>query len=267
MAATHYSVTLHHLSPDATVAGLAYPDEQLASVTPARLRELLLALSTVAAKLTIYEPSTPEIRVKTDREVFIIRTRYRRLCFVGWETMLRGEDHTVAFIMTTVTGDLEQAAKVAPKIERAHLSTALTGSRAPMEIGSFPRWAKIAVLAVLIVGFNGATAWMLLRPPPSLVPQHELLSETESRALLLKVAGEYQTGTQEGARRLVIDPDGLLRLAKFGPQHAILEERRKPARGAIVDGHAALVTADTVVVLKDADTIVLYGIPYRRNGS
>lgn len=264
MAATAYSVTLHHLSPDATAAGLAYPDVQLATVTVPQLRELLFALATVAAQLTIYEPSTPEIRVKTDREIFIIRTRYRRLCFVGWETILRGEDHSVAFIMSTITGTVEQPAKAVPKVERYVPSASSAPS---MELGGVPRWAKIAVLAVLIVGFNAATAWMLLRPAPSLLPKHELLPESESRALLLKVAGEYETGTQEGARRLVIDPDGVLRLAKFGPQRAILEERRKAARGALVDGRAALVTTDAVVVIKDQETVLLYGISYRRHGS
>ena len=117
MAAPTYSVTLHHLSPDATAAGLAYPDEQLQTVTVAQLRELLQALSAVAANLTIYEPSTPEIRIKADKEIFVIRTRNRRLCFVGWETILRGEDHSIGFILSTITGTAEPA-KGAPKAER-----------------------------------------------------------------------------------------------------------------------------------------------------
>lgn len=264
MDASVYSVTLHHLSPDATAAGLAYPDEQLLAVTAPQLREMLFALGTVARQLTIYEPSTPEIRVKTDREIYIIRTRYRRLCFVGWETILRGEDHTVAFIMSTITGTLELPDKAAAKIERYVPSPA---SAPPVGKGGAPRWAKVAVLAALIIGFNAATAWMLLRPPPSLVPKHELLPEAESHALLLKVSGEYETGSQEGARRLLIDPDGVLRLAKFGPQRAIIEERMKTSRGARVDGRAALVTKDTVLVIKDQDTVLLYGNTYRRHGS
>ena len=89
-----YSVTLHHLAPGAKAAGLGYADEQLAAVTAVQLVELLHALEDVAAKLTIYEPSNPEIRVKTDREVHIVRTRYRRLCFVGREAVLRGEAHS-----------------------------------------------------------------------------------------------------------------------------------------------------------------------------
>jgi len=133
--------------------------------------------------------------------------------------------------------------------------------------GGIPRWAKVAVLAVLIVGFNGATAWMLLRPPPSLVPKHELLSDSESRALLQRVSGEYETGAAEGDRRVLINPNGELRLAKFGPQRAILEERHKTARGALVNGRAALVTGDGVIEIKDPETIVLFGTTYRRRGS
>ena len=132
--------------------------------------------------------------------------------------------------------------------------------------GGVPRWVKVTVLAVLIVGFNGATAWMLLRPPPSVVPKHELLPDFESRALLQKVSGVYETGKDEGDRRLEIDPTGILHLAKFGPQHAILEERKKTARGALVNGRTALVTADGVVEIKDTQTVVLFGTTYHRVG-
>jgi hypothetical protein len=265
MAAANYSVTLHHLSPDATAAGLALPDEQLQAVTAAQLTTLLQALAVVASRLTIYEPSTPEIRVKTEREIFVIRTRYRRLCFVGWESILRGEDHTVAFIMSTITGNLE-AAKVVPKVVERYVPTPVaTGAGAAP--GGVPRWLKVAVLAVLIVGFNGATAWMLLRPPPSLVPKHELMSDSESRALLQRVSGEFETGAAEGDRRVLINPNGELRLAKFGPQRAIREERTKTARGALVNGRAALVTGDGVIEIKDNDTVVLFGTTYRRRGS
>ncbi|HVZ62982.1 MAG TPA: hypothetical protein VG936_00225 [Lacunisphaera sp.] len=265
MAASTYSVTLHHLSPDATAAGLAFPDEQLQGVAANQLRDLLQALAVVASRLTIYEPSTPEIRVKTEREIFVIRTRYRRLCFVGWETILRGEDHSVAFIMATITGTLE-AAKVTPKVIERYVPTPSTPSAAAMP-GGTPRWFKIAVLATLIIGFNGFTAWMLLRPPPSVVPKHELVSESESRALLQRLSGEFETGAVEGQRHLVIMPSGELRLAKYGPQRSLREERTKTARGAILNGRTVLVLPDGVLEVKDNDTVVLYGSTYRRRGS
>ena len=275
MSVPAYSVTLHHLAPGAKAAGLAYPDEQLAAVTVPQLRDLLFALSAVASHLTIYEPSTPEIRIKTERDVFIVRTRYRRLCFVGWETILRGEDHSVSFILTTITGTAEPA-KAPPKPERTGSTSPTGGSASPTghslsnpplsAAGGMPRWAKVAVLGALIVAFNGATAWMLLRPPPSLLPQHELLSESESRALLIRAAGQYETGTAEGDRRLIVDTEGRLRLGKFNAQHAVVEERTKPLRGAMVQGRAALITGDTVLTIKDADTVVLYNTTYRRHG-
>ena len=208
-------------------------------MTVAQLRELLYALSMVASNLTIYEPSTPEIRIKTERDAFVVRTRYRRLCFVGWESILRGEDHSVAYILSTITGTAGSPRLAAPRIERPSAVSSSGSSASPMPAGGVPRWAKIAVMAVLILGINATTAWMLLRPAPSPLPQHEVLAESDSRALLAKAAGEYETGTAEGSRRLIIDANGTLRLAKYGPLKAILDERTKPIRGAMVNGHAA----------------------------
>jgi hypothetical protein len=265
MAASSYSVTLHHLSPDATAAGLAYPDVQLPEVNTAQLRDLLLALSEVAARLTIYEPSAPEIQIKTDREVFVVRTRYRRLCFVGWETILRGENHSVSYILSTITGSAEPV-KAASKGDRTTSFSPIASSVPPMRAGRVPRWAQIAVLAFLIIGFNATTLWLLLRPAPTLTPRFELLPEPESRALLAKAAGEYETGAQEGDRRLVISSDGTLRLAKIGAQRSITEERTKTSRGVLVGGRSALITSDaSLLEIKDGDTVILYGSTYRRH--
>jgi hypothetical protein len=263
MSAPAYSITLHHLSPDAKAAGLAYPDEHLLAVSIGQLRELLYSLSEVAARQTIYEPSAPEIRIKTDRDIFIVRTRYRRLCFVGWETMLRGEEHSVVYILAAVTGSTEHG-KVVPKIERP--APAYKPHSAPsIDSGGLPRWIKITLMSILIIGCNGTALWLLLKPPPHLTPKFTLLPDFESNALLTKVSGEYVTGTHEGARRLVIEADGTLKMSKFGPKKAILEETTKTARGGLTDGRAALITNDPdVISIKDADTVVLYGTTYHR---
>ena len=265
MAASTFSITLHHLAPGAKAAGLAYPDEQIPSANIAQLRDLLYSLHEVASHLTIYEPSTPEIRIKTDREAFVIRTRYRRLCFVDYETALRGEDHSVAFILSTITGTVEPV-KTALKPERtASASHGSAGSPAAMDTGRMPRWAKIAAMAVLIVGFNAVTAYLLLRPVRTPAPQYDLLADSESRALLIKTAGNYETGAAEGDRRLIIRSDGTLLLGKFGSQRTIAEESSRTARGALAQGRAILVTSDPYVLeIKDADTVVLYGSTYRR---
>lgn len=266
MASSTYSVTLHHLAPGATAAGLNFPDEQLASVSPAQLRDLLYALSEVASRLTIYEPSTPEIRVKTDRDVFVIRTRYRQLCFVGWETTLRGEEHSVPYIITTISGGAAEVQRMTPaKVERAAFVSPVADDKAATASNS--RRTKIAIMAVLILGFNAATAWMLLRPAPSLTPSYELMVETDSRTLLIKSAGDYHTGKEPGDRRLTINPDGMLRFAKYGPAQSLLEPRDRPANGATVAGKPVLITSGknpVIVEIRDPDTVVCSGTTYRR---
>lgn len=267
MAANNYSVTLHHLAPGATAAGLQYPDEQLNNVTPAQLRDLLYALSGVAAGLTIYEPSTPEIRIKTDRDVFVVRTRYRQLCLVGWETTLRGEEHSVPYIVTTVGGGVPEVTRMAPvKVERPPSASPL-GADAKAVAATSARRLKIAIMAVLILGFNGATAWMLFKPAPTLTPSYELMGETDSRTLLIKAAGDYQTGNQPGDRRLTIEPDGTLRFAKYGPAQSIAETRLRPSSGGLVAGKPVLITSDknpAIVEIRNADTVVCTNTTYHR---
>lgn len=261
-----YSVTLHHLAPGAVAAGLAFPDVQLTAVPLAQLREMLYALSEVAARLTIYEPATPEIRVKTDRESFVVRTRYRRLYFVGYEGALRGEEHSVAYILTTITGTAETAKAPEPRLERPAVASAAAADDAPADTGRVPRWVKIAVMAVIIIGCNGTAAWMLMKPPATLAPKFTLMTPADSAALIARFAGEYRTGSQEGDRRIIIDATGTARLAKFGVNQAPIQPLTKPIRGAMVDGQAALITGDpAAITLKDADTIVYFGNTYKRH--
>ena len=265
MAAASYSVTLHHLAPGAAAAGLGYPDEQIAAVTTQQLRELLMALSLVASNLTIYEPSTPEIRIKTDREVYVVRTRYRHLCFVGRETLLRGEEHSVDFILGTITGLAEPELKTAaPRVFERPASVTPASTRLSSGLG-FPEWAKITLLLLVSAASVGGGLWLLFRPVRTLAPKYTLLSAPDSSILLNRAAGEYHTGTQEGDRRLIIGPDGTLRIAKFGKDQAIAEEIIRTARGAQLAGQPALATSDPYVMLiKDADNVVLYGQNYKR---
>jgi hypothetical protein len=261
-----YNVTLHHLAPNAVAAGLAYADEQLTGVPLTQLREMLYALSEVASRLTIYEPAMPEIRIKTDRESFVIRTRYRRLCFVGYEAALRGEDHSVAYILTTITGTTETAKAPEARFDRPATASTAAADDTPAESGRLPRWVKIAVMTVIIIGCNGTAAWLLLKPPTTLAPKFTLMTPADSAALIARVAGEYRTGSQEGDRRIIIDTTGTARLAKFGVNQTPIQPLTKPIRGALVDGQAALMTGDpAAITLKDADTIVYFGNTYKRH--
>ncbi|AOS44470.1 hypothetical protein Verru16b_01532 [Lacunisphaera limnophila] len=263
MAASTYSVTLHHLAPGATAAGLEYPDTALAEVTPTQLAGLLLELELLAAKLTIYEPSTPEIRIKTDREVFVVRTRYRQLCFVGREALLRGEQHSIPFILGTITGNAPEPVRPAdtPRVfERPPTATPTTEHTAPQG-----PWLKITVLLVLIVACLGTGVWLLVRPARTLAPKFTYMNGSESSALLTRLAGEYQTGTGEGDRRLIIAADGTLRLAKYGATQSVAEEIIRTARGARQGGQPALATSDPYILLvRDPDGVFLFGQNYKR---
>jgi hypothetical protein len=263
MTPVTYSVTLHHLAPGAKAAGLGYADEQLPAVTAVQLVELLHALEDAASKLTIYEPSNPEIRVKTDREVHIIRTRYRRLCFVGREAVLRGEAHSVMYIMATVSGQAEPAIAAATIRQTERPSSA--HPLASRNTGGFPDWAKAALLLVLSLACIGGGVWMLVKPKNGLAPKFSYLSAADSSTLLTKASGEYRTGVQEGDRRLIIGSDGTLRIAKYGPAQAIAEEVIRTARGASSSGKPALATSDPYLMLiKDNDSVTLYGQVYKR---
>jgi len=268
MATTTYSVTLHHLAPGAKEAGLAYPEEQLTGVNVEQLTELLHAMEEMAGRLTIYEPSTPEVKIKTDREVFVVRTRYRRLCLVGSETSLRGEEHSIAHIMGAVTGQATPMIRpvVNPRLfERPPTSIPLRMPARDSGGGGIPDWVKIALMVVLSLGFAGGGVWLLFRPARSLAPKYSLMSAPEAAVLLTRTAGEYATGSAEGDRRLIISSDGTLRIAKYGADKAIAEEIIRTAKGATQDGKPALVTSDPYLMrINEGESVTLYGQTFKR---
>ncbi len=258
-----YSVTLHHLAPDLKAAGLAYPDVVLAQVSPEVLRELLYLLAELSAELSIYEPSTPEIRVKTEQNTFVVRTRYRRLCLVGWESSLRGEEHSIKFIRTTITG-LDGYSKTGSKLGATQSTQSASPLPPPKPAKRGRSWLKLVMLGLLTLTINGFTAWQLWRPKPSLLPAYTLLPQSATQALLTHSAGEYATGHEAGDRRLSLDATGTLRLGKLNTQHALIEEELKAVRGATINGRAVLITTDAVLNGVSPDTIVLYGTTYYR---
>jgi hypothetical protein len=128
-----------------------------------------------------------------------------------------------------------------------------------------PRGLKIGLLILAIVGINATTVWMLLRPPPDLLSEFELLPEAASHELLAQFAGDYETGNREGDRHLTIQPDGALQILKYNPKHVLVPENAKTVRGALTSGKPALLTSDPYLLeIKDPNTVVLYGDTYKR---
>jgi hypothetical protein len=255
MSTPVFQVFLHHLTPDAQAASIAHGDRELPAVTPERLQTLLTALAAVAARDD--RTAMPELRIIALQGRFLVQARDGRLLLHSWKTRPEGLALKPEHIFAVVTGAGAEADFAAAEVLE------------PERRGSLPRpprpWLKLALLAALIVGINAVTVWLLLRPAPDLLPPYELLPAAATQQLLTDAAGDYETGAKEGDRGLRIAPDGSLRLVKFGPNHAVVEEVTLTAQGAQTGGQPVLITSDrTTVEIKDAATVVLYGDTYRR---
>jgi hypothetical protein len=252
-----FHIILHHLSPDAKVASAAQPDHDLPKVTVDKLRELLVALAATAVHLPAVSAAAPEIRIRSGKDTLQVRVSEGQLRFVSWETKAGGVGLNVDQIIARVSFS-------APRAEPAPLRPArMHAPSGPPE--KVPRWAKVTALIAAIVGINATSVWMLLKPPPDLLSEFELLPAGASHELLNMYAGDYETGTREGDRRLTIQPDGALQLSKYGQARAVVPEGNKTVRGALTSGKPALLTDDPYLLeIKDPNTVVLYGDTYKR---
>ena len=257
MTPTTFHLILHHLSLDAKVASAAQPDHDLPGAPIEKLRELLVALAAMAVQLPAGRAATPEIRIRSGKDTLQVRVSEGQLRFVSWETKAGGVGLTVEQIIARVHLSAPRAEPAPMRPARMHAPAA-----APEKI---PRWLKVSGLITAILVINCTTVWMLLKPPPDLLSEFELLPTGASHELLTMVAGDYETGAREGDRRLTIQPDGALQLSKYGQKRAVVEENAKTVRGALTSGKPALLTDDPYLLeIKDPNTIVLYGDTYKR---
>ena len=264
MSAPIYSLTLHHLAPDAREASAGMADLEVARVSPEKLRTLLTALSEVATRHRTDYSVSPEIRIKTGKSELLIRARDGGLNLVSWDKTVGGQNLSVSDILA----QLDQSGTDAP----ASAPNARTASAADLQaMGGNPaasRRNKIIMLVAAVVAINAFTAWNFIKPEPSFVPKHQVLPVAETREVLIKAAGEYETGSTSGDRRLIIQPDGSLILSTYGPRRTIVEQINRSAKGALYQGRPALVTSDPAMLeIKDGDTVVLYGNVYKRRSS
>lgn len=244
-----YSVTVHHLAPDAKAAGPEFADFELSDVTPKKLRGLLEQLSEIAP--AVQPPASPEMRIASRDDRFLVQVKDGRIRFSSWSIRAGGCDLTPAQILAAITGNEEVAA------ERDRSESASRQPRA---------WLKIGLILLAIAGSNCVTAWMILRPAPNpFLPAYTLLPPEPAARLLAATAGYYETGTAEGDRALKIAPEGKIRWVQFGPGGSVEEESELSAQAAQAAGQPALFTsAGALIEIKDVVTLVYYGDTYRR---
>jgi hypothetical protein len=257
MSAKTYKLNLRHLSPDAREIGVRHADCELTTVDAARLRELLHALAKAVAKLADSDPAAPEIRITSSHGVFMVKAANGRLRLHSWNLRSGTREMEPDEILATVA-DEEPAGKPA-HIAAPRRAAAMGRSSV---LSTVPRWVKVAVLVVIFAGINTVSGWMLMRPPPDLLPPHQMLSAAATERLLTTIAGEFETGSKPGDRWMTIMRTGNLRVVKYGPKP---DEVLMTARAAVVSGQEVLITSErSMIEIKDADTVVLYGDTYKR---
>jgi hypothetical protein len=244
-----FTVTLHHLAPDAKKAGAAYPDAELPEVNEKKLRQLIRALATLAT--TDYGAAAPELRVASPHGQFIVQISQGRLRINSWTMRVGGSDLTPDQIFALITG----AEAVADAAAEAG-TTRARGSRMKL----------VALLAAVVLGTNAVTAWMLLHTPPNpFLPEFTPLAREPAERLLADTAGEYQTGTSAGSRALVIARNGHAHWRTFGPNQTVAEESDVVLQPVHSHGKSALLAdSQALVEIADAASIVFYNETYRR---
>ena len=254
-AASSYDVTLHQLSPDASATGLDYAATPRAGLSAKALRGLLKNAAALAPSVTY--PLTPELRVTAPTGAYVIQLKEGRLHFVSWASQQsRGGAPTPDQIFGFITGELVEGDAGLP--ETAAPQRAATGSRTKRRLA-------IAALIVVFVTVNTFTIFHAKRPPGNFLPPYQLLEPATAERLLGRVAGDYETGSHPGDRRLEIARDGTVQWIKFGPARAATERKTFTVRGVEVAGAPALLTSrPSLITIKDPLTLVLFGDTYVR---
>lgn len=250
MDAPTFTVTLHHLSPDAKQAGTQFPDTDLGAVPDKKLREFIRAVAALASKNN--GAAAPELRVAAPQGRYIVRIAEGQLRITSWDIRVGGTNFSPDQVFGLITGaeaEAESYASDAPAFKAKRSSRGL-----------------VVLLAVLIIGTNVVTAWLLTRPPANpFLPEFTPLEAEQAGRLFTDAAGDYQTGPGEGDRALNITRDGRVRWVKFGPKRAIVETADLKVQAVKSRGQLALLADEqALITVADPATVVFYNETYRR---
>lgn len=250
-----FDVTLHHLAPDAGMAGADIPETELMGIRVPELRRMLQTVTVLAP--SVQYPVLPELRITSPHGRFLIQVRDGRIRFSSWALKSGSSELTPDQILAAITG-IEAGEDSGASMSAPAFLTALAPARRSM-------WVTVGLLAAAILLTNAATVWLLTRPEPDLLPQHQLMEGPPAQRLMADVAGQFETGGEEGDRSLSIAPDGGIRWVLFGPNRAVAEETLLTSRPAQSLGAPALLTSNRALIeIKDQMTITFYRDVYRR---
>jgi hypothetical protein len=251
----NFNVALKHLAPDVSKAGADFPDAELADVTPDRLRRMVEGLAKLAPQ--VQYPAAPELRIHSPEGRFLVQVRDGKIKFTSWSLRTGGSELTPQQIVAAITGE--------PLDDRPQRGSDDTEPQKGMGRG-----AKIALLALVIVGSNAVTAWLAVRPPPrlplALLPEYRMMDDEPGRRLLTTLAGDYATGAAESDRAMTIKKDGAVRWWKIGENRSEVEEETFLTKPVQVQpgGGSGLLANNAIIEVKDPITVMFFGEAYRR---
>jgi hypothetical protein len=250
MDAPGFTVTLHHLSPDAKQAGIEFPDLEIPAVPEKKLRDLIRSLAALASKNL--GAAAPELRISAPQGRYIVRIAEGQLRITSWDIRVGGTSFSADQVFGLITG-ADAAAE-----ESAEVGSPLSAKRSSRGL--------LALLAVLVLGTNVFTAWWMTRPPePPFLPEFTPLQPEQAERLMADAAGDYRTGTAEGDRTLTITRDAKVRWAKFGPKQTMVESADLKVRAVQSRGQRALLADEqALITVADPATLIFYNETYRR---
>ncbi len=251
-----YDVTLTQLSLDARKAGLDFPGATRAGLTRKELRALLNAAAETAK--TVGYPLTPELRVVAGTGNYVIQVKEQRLNFVSWASLnSRGGIPSVDQMLEIITGEVVEGDAGLPEAELQTSDGGVSQNR--------KRVGLAVLLVIVVVGVNLFTFMQAKKPPGNFLPSYTLMEAGPADRVLAGVTGNYETGGQPGDRRLQIASNGAVQWIKFGEGKATAEKHEFTVQAVEVAGVPALLTSrKSIIKIKDATTVTLFGDTYVR---
>jgi hypothetical protein len=248
-----FSVGFKQLSPDARMAGADFGETERANVPAKELRGLLRAADALAP--TVAYPLVPELRIKAPTGRYVVQLKEGRLHFISWSSAKsRGGNPTPDQILAIIAGEEVEDDTTPTPAPEVSTSGASVG-----------RWVLGTLLALVTIGSLAFSLTSYTKPPGNLLPEFSLMEPAPAARLMEQVAGNYETGTTPGDRRLQIGADGRVVWVKFGQDRSEVERREFTAQAATTAGQPALFTSrKSLIKVKDPTTLLLFGDAYLR---
>lgn len=253
-APTGLETTFVQLSPDGREAGAQFAETLRDDVSPRELRRILRRLEDLAPTLDF--SVQPGLRITAPAGKFVIQVKAGRLTFVSWASgQHAAATPTVDDMVRIVTGEIVEG-EVEPLPAPALPSIGPSRRR---------RGLIIALVAVVFVAVNVFTIVEARKPPGNFLPAYRLLEPEAAGRLLENVAGAYETGAQQGDRRLEITKAGVVHWIKFGAGKTAVERRELNVRAVQANGTSGLLTnRNTIIFVKGPITLSFFNDTYTR---